>query len=120
MKFKKTALAVAVIMLAQTAAYAKAPLGTGKYSRQMEALQRGVIARDAESSGIFISWRNLASDTDTGYNIYRNGKKLNKTPLSVSNYVDEDGTKDDTYFVTSVSADGTESGRSEGVKPFTE
>lgn len=120
MTFKKTALSVAVIMLAQTAAFAKAPLGTDKYSRQMEALQRGVIARDANGGGIFISWRNLASDTDTTYNIYRNGKKLNKTPLSVSNYVDEDGTKDDTYFVTAVSADGTESNRSEGVKPFTE
>lgn len=55
MKFNKTALAVAVIMLAQTSVFAKAPLGTDKYSRQMEALQRGVIARDANSSGIFIS-----------------------------------------------------------------
>lgn len=118
MVMKKTALFTAALLLAQTAVFAKSPLGTDKYSRQMEALQRGVIARGANSSGIFISWRNLASDGNASYNIYRNGKRLNKEPLTVTNYTDKDVSKDDTYFVTSVSADGEESGRSEGVKAF--
>lgn len=85
----------------------------------MEALQRGVAARDAEGDGIFISWRNLASE-NAKYNIYKNGKKLNTDLLEVSNFTDAEGTENDTYFVTAVSPDGTEGSRSEGVKPFKE
>lgn len=83
----------------------------------MEALLRGVVARNAEKNGIFISWRNLASE-DCLYNIYRNGIKLNSAPMDKTNYVDESGTDEDTYFITAVDKSGKEGARSEGVKPF--
>ncbi len=120
MKFKKLVIAVSAIVLASNViASAQAPLGTGDYHRQMEALQRGVIARDAQDLGIFISWRNLASE-DALYNIYKNGKKLNSAPINQTNYVDASGTGSDTYFITAVDKEGMEGERSEGVKPFTD
>lgn len=119
MKLKKIISAIAALSLMCTTAQAYTPLGTGKYSRQMESLQRGVVARDAEDKGIFISWRNLASE-NVRYNVYKNGIKLNAEPLDNSNYVDENGTASDTYFITSVDKNGAESERSEGVKPFEE
>lgn len=87
--------------------------------RQMEALQRGIVARDAEDKGIFISWRNLACE-NVKYNVYRNGILLNSSPLDKSNFTDEYGTANDTYFVTSIDENGIESERSEGATPFTE
>lgn len=119
MKFRKIITTIAALSFICTTAQAYTPLGIGKYNRQMEALQRGVIAKDAENGGIFVSWRNLASE-DVKYNIYRNGQKLNSEPLDKSNYVDEKGTANDTYFITAVDKKGVESARSEGVKPFIE
>lgn len=119
MKFKKIIAVIVLLTLICPTVQAYTPIGTDKYERQMEALQRGVIARDAEDGGIFISWRNLACE-DVKYNVYRNGKKLNKEPLGKTNYVDKDGTVNDTYFITAVDKNGTEGNRSEGVKPFKE
>ena len=87
MKFKRLITTIAALSLMCTTAQAYTPLGIGKYNRQMEALQRGVIARDAEDKGIFISWRNLASE-DVRYNVYKNGIKLNASPLDITNYTD--------------------------------
>ena len=38
--------------------------------------------------------------------------------MDKTNYVDESGTDEDTYFITAVDKSGKEGARSEGVKPF--
>ncbi|SER44314.1 rhamnogalacturonan endolyase [Gracilibacillus ureilyticus] len=69
-------------------------------NRDTEWLNRGVIALKAED-GIFISWRLLADeyDKDVSFNIYRDGRKLNDEPLSITNYMDEAGEAGATYKV---------------------
>ncbi|WP_199621256.1 rhamnogalacturonan lyase family protein [Paenibacillus alkalitolerans] len=68
--------------------------------QQAEWLDRGVIALKSED-GIFISWRLLADeyDKDVKFNVYRNGRKLNTDPLTVTNYSDPEGVPGDTYTV---------------------
>lgn len=77
-------------------------------TRQMEALDRGVVAVKT-SSGVFVSWRFLGTDNKTdGFNVYRDGTKLNSTPLTTkTNYVDANGTTSNTYVIKRV-VNGTE------------
>jgi autotransporter-associated beta strand protein len=76
--FKSSVIATA-LLLAAPALHAQ---------RQLEALDRGVIALRPTSGEAFISWRLLGDDPpDTAFNLYRssNGgppEKLNPTPLS--------------------------------------
>lgn len=72
--------------------------------RQAEWLDRGVIALSS-GNGIFISWRLRADEynRDIKFNIYRNGTKLNNTPLAVTNYLDTDGNAGDIYKVETLS-----------------
>jgi rhamnogalacturonan endolyase len=79
--------------------------------RQMEDLDRGVVAVRNQQGNIFISWRLLATEPSvTGFNIYRsidNGKaeKLNKTPVTaVTHFIDvaADTIKARSYFVRTV------------------
>jgi rhamnogalacturonan endolyase len=58
--------------------------------RQMEHLNRGLIAIKGENNQVYIGWRLLGTDpADIAFNLYRGKTKINKTPLSVStNYVD--------------------------------
>jgi len=57
--------------------------------RQMENLNRGLIAIRSENQ-IYIGWRLLGNDpADIGFNLYSGKVKLNKTPITAStNYVD--------------------------------
>mgnify|MGYP001470557938 FL=1 len=49
---------------------------------QREHLGRGVIAIRENASTVVLSWRYLSSDPmNEAFNVYRNGKKLNKKPL---------------------------------------
>jgi len=61
------------------------------YARlQREQLNRGVIAVKNGEGQVVVSWRTLKSDKrGEAFNVYRNGKKLNKKPL----------TKGGTFFV---------------------
>lgn len=79
--------------------------------RQMENLDRGVIAVRTASASVYIGWRMLGTESnDIAYNIYRqsgNEKpvRLNKKPITEStNYIDEsvDFNKDNSYFVKAV------------------
>lgn len=78
--------------------------------RQMEYLNRGVVATP-QDKGIFISWRLLGTeDTNTAFNLYRiaNGKevKLNDKPLTKgTNFTDTKANKavNNTYFVKPLS-----------------
>jgi hypothetical protein len=69
-------------------------------TRQTEWLDRGVIALKADN-GTFISWRLLADEyaAQVSFNIYRNGTKLNQSPLTVTNYSDAEGKPGDVYKV---------------------
>jgi rhamnogalacturonan endolyase len=59
--------------------------------RQMEALDRGIVAVRTNPEEVFISWRLFGTDpAKTGFNLYRGTKKLNKKPLTVAtNYTDK-------------------------------
>ncbi|MCY8507802.1 rhamnogalacturonan lyase, partial [Bacillus atrophaeus] len=61
-------------------------------ARQLEALNRGLVAVKTES-GVFISWRLLGTENaSVSFNVYRNGQKLNASPIASStNYLDKGG-----------------------------
>ncbi|MDA3818088.1 MAG: autotransporter-associated beta strand repeat-containing protein [Prolixibacteraceae bacterium] len=70
--------------------------------RKMENLDRGLVAVKVDN-GVFISWRIPGTEWyDATYNIYRDGEKLNSTPLEVSNFSDPQGTLNSSYTVTAV------------------
>ncbi len=58
--------------------------------KQMERLNRGVVAVRTSSSQVYIGWRLFGNDAaGTGFNVYRNTTLLNATPITGStNYVD--------------------------------
>ena len=70
--------------------------------RMTDPLNRGLVAVKT-SSGVFVSWRVQADEYfDVAYNLYRNGTLVNSVPLSVSNYLDANGTTSSTYTVKAV------------------
>ncbi|RYZ07987.1 MAG: rhamnogalacturonan lyase [Myxococcales bacterium] len=85
-------------------------LGTGKL--QMENLCRGVVAVRA-GDGNFVSWRLLGYEAaDTGFNVYRDGLKVNPAPIVDStNYVDAGASATAKYTVRAI-ASGVEQGDS--------
>jgi hypothetical protein len=74
-------------------------------ARKMEKLGRGVVALNT-GSGVYVGWRLLASDpASVGFNLYRNGTKLNTTVITAStNYTDTGATLTQTnyYYVRPV------------------
>ncbi|MDQ0113428.1 rhamnogalacturonan lyase family protein [Paenibacillus harenae] len=72
--------------------------------RGMEYLNRAPVAVKQEE-GNYIGWRLLGLDPETiAFNLYRDGVKVNDTPITGStNYVDAGGTDDSRYRITSVS-----------------
>jgi len=72
----------------------------------MEWLDRGVVAVPLNSgSGILVTWRLLASEYNKGltFNVYRNGVKVNASPVNTLNYADTGGQAGDLYEVETVS-----------------
>lgn len=82
-------------------------------ARQLEALNRGLVAVKTES-GVFISWRLLGTENaSVSFNVYRNGQKLNASPIASStNYLDKGGSTSAVYQVKAV-VNGTEQAASE-------
>ncbi len=75
-----------------------------KYSHtiQAEKLDRGVIAVKADN-GVFVSWRSLLGDSkDLLFDVYRDGSKINETPLKVTNFTDPAGTPGAKYQVKAI------------------
>ena len=79
--------------------------------RQMEYLNRGVVAVPDGKGNMFVSWRLLVTDDDNiGFNVYRSANndkaiKLNKKSVDAfTHYNDDniDSTKAYTYYVTPV------------------
>lgn len=79
---------------------------------QMENLCRGLVAVRS-GSGNFLSWRLMGyEDPETGFNVYRDGTKVNTDPITDStNYLDTGAPATATYTVRAVVA-GTEQGDS--------
>jgi len=76
----------------------------------MEWLDRGVVAvPEQNGGGILVTWRLLASEYNKGltFNVYRNGVKVNSSPIAALDYVDADGTTGDNYTVETVSTGAT-------------
>lgn len=105
-----------------TTALALAALGgQAQYSHtvQAERLGRGPVAVNIEKGGVFISWRSLVSDDPAlTFDIYRNGTKLNESPLATkTNFTDPAGQSGDTYTVKAL-LDGKEVETTDGIKPW--
>ncbi len=74
----------------------------GMAQRHTDALDRGLVAIKV-SNGVYIGWKVFGEEYyDVTYNLYRNGTKVNTTPLSVSNYTDPSGTTSSKYTVAPV------------------
>lgn len=78
-------------------------IGSVSATRQMEYLNRGLVAVKT-SSGVYLNWRLLGTDgSDIGFNLYRNNVKINANPITTStNYVDALGTTAFSYKVVPV------------------
>lgn len=71
----------------------------------MEWLDRGVVAvPENGGQGILVTWRLLASEYNKGltFNVYRNGDKINASPVAALDYVDAGGKTGDIYVVETV------------------
>lgn len=86
--------------------------------RQMEPLDRGLVAVKCDS-GVFISWRLLGyEDPQTLFNLYRNGEKINDQPLSGATCLtDAAGTPADSYTVKRLE-NGEETSASKPAAPW--
>ncbi|MCR5131334.1 MAG: hypothetical protein K6C10_07745 [Prevotella sp.] len=85
--------------------------------RQMDVLSRGLVGVKTDN-GVFLSWRRLGEEYyDVTYNVYRDGTKLNATPLSATNYTDASGTASNSYTVSAV-VRGTEQAACSAVQPW--
>ncbi|WP_439484061.1 rhamnogalacturonan lyase [Cyclobacterium plantarum] len=76
--------------------------------RQMEYLDRGLVAVKNETGGIFLSWRLLGDEpVDTGFDLYRRyagakAEKINSAPITeATNFVDgqADPGRNPVYFI---------------------
>lgn len=85
--------------------------------RRMDQLDRGLVAVKT-NGGVFLSWRILGEEYyDVTYNVYRNGIKLNNSPLRVSNFTDAGGSTSNTYTVSAV-VRGNEQTQSRAARVF--
>jgi len=93
-------------------------LGTGLFAQyQMEKLNRGVVAIRSGNNN-FISWRWLGTEDDgITFNVYRNGVKVNTSPLDVSNYTDIGAPVNAGYTVKAI-VGGKEQAPSEEATPW--
>jgi rhamnogalacturonan endolyase len=83
------------------AAVAAAP-AMASQGKQVEKLDRGVVAINT-GSGVFLSWRLLGTDDSAlAFNVYRGKTKLNKTPLTTTNFLDAAGTATSSYQIRQV------------------
>lgn len=81
-------------------------------AKQVEFLNRGLVAVQKNSSSIYLSWRLLGDDpSNIAFNVYRNGTKVNTSPITNStNYTDATTTSNNNYSIKPVinGVEGTE------------
>lgn len=85
---------------------------------RMENLDRGVVAF-SRGSDVYIGWRMFGTEAmSVSYNVYRDGNKINASPITNStNYVDAGGSTASTYSVSAI-VDGVEQPRSTPVSTW--
>nr|WP_236059621.1 T9SS type A sorting domain-containing protein [Chitinophaga rhizophila] len=85
----------------------------------MEFLSRAPVAVRQSSSAVYVGWRMLGTDpASIGFNVYRNGVKLNAAPITNStNYVDN-VTTNGSYTIRPV-VNGTEQAPTNAVNVWT-
>ncbi len=106
-KFVRAALSFIILMYPSVASMAFVP----------EKLDRGTVAVKTPE-GIFIGWRSLLTDGDsTLFDLYRDGEKINPEPLSVTNWVDKEGSSTSQYVVRTLCG-GKEVENSRPVTPW--
>lgn len=99
--------------------------------RKTDRLDRGLVVvphfasinygngTNGSQDGNMVSWRILPEEYyDVTYNVYRDDMKLNDAPLTVSNYVDRDGTTSSLYQVSAI-VKGIEQEKCAVTKPWT-
>lgn len=88
-------------------------------ARKLENLDRGLVAVHTGGSNVFVSWRLLGTeDPALGFNVYRNGTKLNASVITgANNYSDAGGSTTASYVVKTV-VNGVETSTSAAVTPF--
>lgn len=85
--------------------------------RKMETLDRGLVAVKVQQ-GVYLSWRIYGTEWyGVTYNVYRDGVKINTSPLEVSNFNDNNGTLSSTYTVRAI-IEGIEQAQSEPATPL--
>lgn len=67
----------------------------------MEKLNRGVVSVRSGNNN-FVSWRWLGTEDNITFNLYRNGTKVNATPLTVTNYTDNGAPANAQYYVKAI------------------
>ncbi|WNQ09502.1 rhamnogalacturonan lyase [Paenibacillus aurantius] len=89
--------------LKAVAAEGNPPSAATEGKRQMEFLDRGLVAVQTPE-GNFVSWRLLGTDPeDVAFHLYRDGRRLTDQPLTSStNYLDAAGTPSSRYTVKPV------------------
>lgn len=82
---RKIAIYLLCIFMLPSVATMTAQTGYNYSKLQREKLNRGVVAIRENPSEVTVSWRYLSSDPiQTGFNVYKDGKKLTDTPVTVS------------------------------------
>lgn len=85
----------------------------GFAQRQIEDLDRGVVAVRRSASNVFISWRWLGTESeDVAFNVYRGDTKINDIPLTNATCFTDHTSGSETYSVAAV-VDGVEQAKSE-------
>ncbi|MFK7833898.1 MAG: T9SS type A sorting domain-containing protein [Winogradskyella sp.] len=88
--------------------------------KQMENLNRGVLAVRTDPNNVLVSWRIFGTEfsEDISYNVYRGSTLVNATPITgASNLIDTIAT-DETYSVAAI-INGTEQALSEPAEVWT-
>ncbi|MDN4602662.1 rhamnogalacturonan lyase [Paenibacillus sp. F6_3S_P_1C] len=95
-------------LLVTTLGLGNTPVTHAAGARQMEFLDRGVVAVKT-GTGVFVSWRLLGTEgSNVSFNVYRDGTKVNASPITNStNLQDASGTSSSKYTVRAV-VGGTE------------
>jgi rhamnogalacturonan endolyase len=87
--------------------------------KQMERLDRGVVAL-ATPSGVFVGWRLLGTEpAGVRFNVYRDGRRINREPQALTSLVDGQGRADSLYTVRAVIG-GKEQAASSAVAPWSQ
>ncbi|NLD91611.1 MAG: hypothetical protein GX639_02970, partial [Fibrobacter sp.] len=72
--------------------------------RQMESLDRGLVAVSTGGNNVFLSWRMFGNDpSDIAFNVYRGTTKVNSSPITTStNLIDSSGSLTAKYSVRAI------------------